>query len=280
MSTRQPIRLLATVLALFCVTAPPAFAAPQARLWDFWQPSDESSDVRVDHQSWQTLLDRYLVTTGDNRTEFRYGAVSDGDRQLLDRYLAALSALEPRSVARAEQLPYWINLYNATTVRVVLNNPGEDSILRMGGSLFRRGPWQDEVLEISGQALTLDDIEHRILRPIWQDRRIHFAVNCASIGCPNLAPTAFTRDNSDDLMNRTEIDYLTHPRGVEFDADGTLWLSSLFDWYAVDFGDGREEILAYLAKTLRGPQAQLAGKLENFDGPIRYRYDWALNRAE
>ncbi|MEQ8858642.1 MAG: DUF547 domain-containing protein [Pseudomonadales bacterium] len=269
-STRQ-------LMFAFAIAAVPAgvLAAPAAELWSFWERSDETSDEQVDHGAWQTLLDAYLVATGDNRTLFRYKAVSSGDRAALDAYVAGLTDVDPRSLARAEQLPYWINLYNALTVQVVLNHPDETSILDMGGGFFRPGPWNDDVARIAGQDVTLNDIEHRILRPIWNDQRIHFAVNCASIGCPNLAPRAYTRSNTPELLDAGQHDYLHHPRGLSLDDSGRLTLSSIFDWYVADFGGNTAALLGYLASQ----RPDLVDDLTNYAGRIRYEYDWSLNQA-
>jgi hypothetical protein len=267
---------LAAVFTLVCVTAAPATAAPNADLWAFWKASEESSDERVDHGTWQRLLDRYLAVADDGPNLFRYDAVSPADRAALMAYLDGLAALDPRRLARAEQLAYWINLYNALTVQVVLDHPRADSILAMGGGWFSRGPWNDDLVEIAGQPVTLNDIEHRILRPIWQDHHIHYAVNCASFSCPDLAAEAYTRDNARRLMDAGEHSYLRHPRGLDFDPDGELRLSSIFEWYVEDFGGSRESLLSYLADE----RPDLADRLRNYRGGIDYHYDWSLNAAE
>ena len=94
------------------------------------------------------------------------------------------------------------------------------------------------MVRVADQALSLNDIEHNILRPVFNDFRIHFAVNCASFGCPNLQSQAFTRDNVDALLESASREFLAHPRAIAFNADGLLQLSSIFDWYAEDFGKG------------------------------------------
>ncbi|NBC22545.1 MAG: DUF547 domain-containing protein [Gammaproteobacteria bacterium] len=250
-------------------------AAPAADLWPFWDASDESSSTRVDHQPWQRLLDRYLVVTETPPTLFRYDAVTAEDRAALDDYLASLAAIDPRTLARAEQLPYWINLYNALTVQVVLDHPAEDSIRDMGDGFFRPGPWNDDLVRIAGEDLTLNDVEHRILRPIWNDHHIHFVVNCASIGCPSLAARAYTRENTRELMEQGERRYLNDPRGLDFLPDGRLQLSSIFDWYQADFGNDRDALLGYLAEQ----RPDLATRLQGYDSSIAYHYDWSLNDA-
>jgi len=231
---------------------------------------------QVDHTAWQAFLDRYVVTTDDDRTLVRYQAVSADDRTALQLYIASLAALDPRTLDRDEQFAYWINLYNALTVEVVLGNPGKDGIKRMGNGLFSTGPWDDELVQITGEPVTLNDIEHRILRPIWKDRRIHFAVNCASISCPNLATEAYTPENLDRLLDAGEQAYLQHPRGLRFLPDGTLQLSSILDWYRKDFAADQPGLLRYLG----GVRPDLADRLLDHNGKIRFDYDWSLNGAD
>jgi len=231
---------------------------------------------QVDHTAWQAFLDRYVVTTDDDRTLVRYRAVSADDRAALQLYIASIAALDPRTLNGDEQFAYWINLYNALTVEVVLGNPGKDGIKRMGHGLFSTGPWDDELVQITGEPVTLNDIEHRILRPIWKDRRIHFAVNCASISCPNLATEAYTPENLDRLLDAGEQAYLQHPRGLRFLPDGTLQLSSILDWYRKDFAADQPGLLRYLA----GVRPDLADRLLDHNGKIRFDYDWSLNGAD
>jgi hypothetical protein len=145
----------------------------------------------------------------------------------------------------------------------------------MGRGLFSFGPWNDEVATVAGQALTLNDIEHRILRPIWQDHRIHFAVNCASLGCPDLSANAYTAENLEQQLAQAELNYLNHPRGIRFDADGELVVSSIFDWYLEDFATDQSGLLRYLAQY----HDEAGERLRSYAGRIRYHYDWSLNSA-
>lgn len=252
-----------------------AVAVPKADLWEIWQAHDPTSTATVDHSAWQSFLDRHLVPGEDGIVRVDY-AVDTPERVRLNDYLTTLQAMDPRALNRAEQLAYWINLYNAMTVELVLRNPSKGSILRMGKGLFSIGPWDDAVLSIAGESLTLNDVEHRILRPIWRDHRIHYAVNCASIGCPNLNPTAYTAANAERLMAQSEADYVMHPRGVSFDDRGRLQLSSIFKWYRQDFAGDKAGLLDYLARQY----PELGERLRAYDGRIDYRYDWNLNRAE
>jgi hypothetical protein len=182
-----------------------AWAAPKAELWPRWEAHVATSTQQVDHQAWDTFLNTYLIAqhpSGVNQVN--YAAVTPKDRQALQAYLAALEATPVSALNRNEQMAYWINFYNALTVEVILDHYPVSSIRRINISpgLFTRGPWDAPLVEVEGQPLTLNDMEHRILRPIWRDARIHYAVNCASIGCPNLQPRAFTRANTEALMTK------------------------------------------------------------------------------
>jgi hypothetical protein len=252
-----------------------AAAAPKAELWPMWAQSDESNTAEIDHSAWQGLLDRYLDThSGDGIYLVRYGAVSATDRQTLDTYINDLQASDPRDYSKAEQKAYWINLYNAATVQLVLNHPTKKSILRMGDGFFKIGPWNEPLLTVAGEEVTLNDIEHRILRPIWQDHRIHFGVNCASLSCPNLVEQAYTGGNTDTLLDQNERAYINHPRGVSFDDKGGLMVSRIFKWYGDDFAKNQQQLLEYFASHADEP---LASQLRAYDGRLSYDYDWALN---
>lgn len=264
-----PLPLLVVTLLL----GPLASAAPAAQLWPIWNAAQESNPARIDHAQWQRLLDLYVAADSGGINRVAYARVSAGDRERLRAYLQMLSQFDPRDYAQAEQLAYWVNLYNALTVEVVLSHPDKGSILRMGKGLFSIGPWNDEVIRIAGVAVTLNDIEHRILRPIWKDRRIHYALNCASLSCPNLDKQAYTRDNSERLLTVNETAYINHSRGVRFDEGGRLVVSQIYEWYSADFSADRQGLLDYLAQH----QAALAVRLRTYPGRIRYAYDWALN---
>lgn len=249
-------------------------AAPSSEAIEFWIAHEETSTKTVSHQAWQEILDVYLDSTNDSGVNrFDYAAVSAADLAKLESYLDSLQGIEPRQLSRAEQLPFWINLYNALTVKVVLDNLPVTSIRKIRFLTSPFGPWDKNLIEVAGKKLTLNDIEHRILRPIWKDPRIHFSVNCASIGCPNLASKAFTADNSDALMERSAVDFINHARGVDIKADKVV-LSSIFDWYGTDFGDNQHQILAYLSKYYQGENKQ---GLSLESRKIEFQYDWRLN---
>jgi len=176
-------------------------AAPSAELWERWLNHEPDSELTIDHQAWSTFLNRYLKADhSDGVNRVAYSAVTEQDRQSLRDYIQRLSTAPVSTLNRSEQKAFWINLYNAITVDVVLTHYPVRSIkkIRLGG-LFS-GPWDAPLVTIEGEALSLNDIEHRILRPIWRDPLIHYGVNCASLGCPNLLQEAYTGRNVDRLL--------------------------------------------------------------------------------
>ena len=271
------IRLSLTMTAL--TSAPTAWTASTDQLWAHWSTHDPQSTVSVDHQPWQTLLSRYVVASDDGINRVAYSDFDESSKTLLDQYLTTLSNLQPTQLNQTQQLAYWVNLYNALTVQVVLDHPKKDSIRSMG-PLLSFGPWDKAYLTIEGKPVSLNDIEHRILRPIWQDHRLHFVLNCASIGCPNLSRTAYTQENAEDSLAQAERTFLQHPRALAFHDKDVLQLSSLFDWYLEDFAEDERALLAYLA----AQRPDLAEALLNFpvgsSSNIDYVYDWSLNAVD
>lgn len=272
-STRHKSIVVFTLLALLPVVAA---AAPSAEKWAYWEQSNATSTSTIDHALWQGVLDKYLRPSPDNINRFAYSAVAGEGRAQLTNYLSAMAAVDPRDYNSAEQQAYWINVYNALTVDVVLRYPKKNSILRMGERFFSSGPWDDEVITVAGKALTLNDIEHRILRPIFQDHRVHYAVNCASIGCPNLAATAFSGAQLNEQLAAAQTSYINHPRGVALDTKGNLQLSQIYNWYADDFAKDEAGLVRYLAEH----HETLGSTLVNFSGKVSYDYDWDLNKAK
>jgi len=272
------------MLALLGLGATPAAAAPSfiealfapaAKLWPRWQAHDPSSRTVIDHAAWNGFLSRRLRRRVDGVMGVTYGAVTDADRAGLRDYLADMARVPVSSLNRAEQFAFWANLYNALTVRVVLDRYPVASIRDIslgGGGLFGGGPWSARVIDIEGEALTLNDIEHRILRPIWRDPRTHYALNCASVGCPDLREKAFTAAGLDAALDAAARAYVNHPRGVSASAEG-LTLSSIYNWFSDDFGS-EAQILAHLRQHAAPALRTAIDAKPTIRG---YRYDWSLN---
>jgi len=277
MPSTKALPLVILLLLLVFISGPAAaYGAPAAKLWPRWLSHNADSRILVDHADWNLILQHYVDAnhpSGINR--FKYSSVSPEDRQGLKDYLRKMQEVHVSDLNRNEQKAYWINLYNALTVAVILDHYPVQSIrdIDISPGIFSNGPWDAELLTIEGEKLSLNDIEHRILRPVWQDNRIHYAVNCASLGCPNLQPVAFTSQNLEMLLEKTARDFINHPRGVAFLAD-RLRVSSIYFWFQADFGGSEKGIIKHLRLYLSPENLK---KLDGVQKKMSQQYDWNLN---
>lgn len=277
------ITRVATTVFVAVFLASTANAQNQAELIPAWDAGDDSNAATIDHSVWQSLLDAFVLEheSGVNRFDYAALKANSGERERLRDYLAGLQAIDPRDYSRAEQKAYWINFYNALTVETVTEEFPVDSIREISesllgiGGLIPVGPWGDVRAEVAGINLTLDDMEHGILRPIYRDPRIHYGVNCASIGCPNLVTTAFSAGNTEELLDGAARAYVNHPRGVDIVDEDFMVISSIYTWFVEDFGGDEEGVVEHL---LQYAEPELAEQLRQFFGFIEYEYDWALNQ--
>lgn len=237
----------------------------------------------VDHSSFDRFLKTYLVaspldnpaTQGANL--IRYNDVSASDKQALIDYINRLQAVKVSTLSRNEQLAFWINLYNAETIRVILENFPVDSIRDIKSSPFDiKGPWNDTRLTVEGTELSLDNIENKIVRPVFQDARIHYGLNCAAIGCPNLRPEAFKGYNLDRALDEQARSFINNPRAASVE-DGKLTVSRIFLWYEDDYGGDDAGILSHIR---RYAAPDLSQALTDINTISRYEYDWDLNSAQ
>ena len=281
---KHRIRLSLVVAALIAIalfTCNSSAGSDKPKPISFWETSDETSLKQVDHSAWQDILRSYLRIHDTDINKFDYAALKADaeDASKLVKYLNYLQELDPRSYSRAEQKPYWINLYNALTVKLVVDAYPVDSIRdicknRVPSSECS-GPWGEIHAKVAGQNLTLDNIEKDILLPLWKDNLIHYGLNCASYGCPDLWGTEFTAMNTERLLDAGARKYINHSRGVDFIKDDFIVISSIYDWYAEDFGNNKQGIIEHLALYA---DEELAKRLKSFNGTVDYRYDWRLNR--
>ena len=265
------------VSSLLVLTALKLFAAPEADLWARWSKSDENSKVTVSHEAWDELLQQFVIERDDGVALVAYDDFADDDRQTLDQYVASLEDTIVTKLNRDEQRAYWINMYNAVTVKVILDHDPIDSIreIDIASDVLANGPWKAKLVEVEGQELTLDDIEHRILRPIWQDPRTHYAINCGAISCPNLHVRAFTAENMEVTLDKLAKGYVNDPRGLQVN-DGEIHASKIYEWFQVDFGGTEEAVLDHVRIYATD---ELREKLSGITSITSYGYDWALNKA-
>ena len=251
------------------------YASPPPVLIPMWDAHDAANTKAMDHSIWEEMLETYVNDqhpSGINRFDYSSLKSSTNDLEKLKGYLLTQSNIDPRMFSRDVQLAYWINLYNALTIWVVTNDFPVDSIRDIKSGILTFGPWEKELITVAGESLTLDKIEHGILRPIWQDPRIHYAVNCASLGCPNLAKRVYRADNLEELLEQSAKDYVNHPRGARI-VDGELHVSSIYEWFQIDFGGNVAGVVAHLR---RYAKPELAKALARFDD-FKDEYDWTLN---
>lgn len=268
-------------LSLAAVAGPamagPAMAAPSSEPWALWERHDDGNRAVIDQAPWADFLRRYVRVGGAGPNLVAYGGVTPSDASALAADVGRLAGISISGFSRAEQRAYWINLYNALTVATVLAHRPVSSITKISISpgIFTSGPWDAKLVVVEGTKLSLNDIEHRILRPIWRDPRTHYTVNCASLGCPNLAVVPYSAGSMEAMLEAGARDYVNAARGARV-VGGRLVCSRIYDWYQSDFGGSEAGVMAHLRR-YAGPG--LAKALEGVTGVDRYEYDWALNEA-
>ena len=274
--------LCGAVIAGIAITSGPVYAgfleklfAPKAKLWSVWTTHDPDSKLTIDHDVWSNFLKAHVEEASGGVNRIDYARVPKTARDALASYLRRMEEIPISEYSRDEQLAYWVNLYNALTISVVLEHYPVASIrdINLSKGLFSKGPWNKKLLTVEGREISLNDIEHRILRPIWKDPRIHYAVNCASIGCPNLLQQSFTANNVHELLEKGAHDYVNHPRGASVESD-RLRVSSIYVWFESDFGGNSSGVISHLKQYA---DESLASALEQINKISDNEYDWALN---
>ncbi len=220
----------------------------------------------VDNQLWAELLEKYVKNGVVDYAGFQR------EEEKLDRYLDVLAQQEPERLSRNARYAYYVNVYNAWTVKLILSGyPGIKSIKELGGLI--QTPWDKEIVRIGSQTFTLDEIEHEILRPRFKDPRIHFVVNCASISCPPLRSEPYEAEKLEAQLEDATRSFLNG--GENYRLDGSnFYVSRLFKWYGEDFNnDAIGYYLQYASMDLK-EKIQAAGSSLK----VKYlKYDWGLN---
>lgn len=248
-------------------------AARDADISKAFAASDANAQTIVDQSIWAGILQRYVKASPDGINRFAYANMSNPDKAALKTYIAALQRVAPETLNANEQHAYWINFYNALTVQVIVDHMPVKSIRDISSGLFTIGPWDLKLVTVDGHRLSLNNIEHDILRANWHEPRVHYTINCASLRCPNLAAAPYTGSNLDAELTQAARAFINHPRAVALH-DGNLTLSKIYQWYAEDFGGTDEKIIAHLRKYAA---PELAEKLSHVAHIDAYQYDWQLN---
>ena len=220
-----------------------------------------------DHGAWDALLKKNVVVLeGGKASQFRY---ADVDRKALQSYLASLSKVEEKEFkawSREERMAFLINAYNAFTVQKILQRYPDIRSIWDFGKIFGN-PFKDEFFTLLGRRMSLDGIEHGILRKAYREPRVHYAVNCASVGCPMLREEAYVAARLERQLEEQAVRFLSDRSRNRY-RDGRLEVSKIFDWFKEDF-EPREKYFARYAKALGYPGGEV---------PISFLdYDWSLN---
>lgn len=214
--------------------------------------------VAIDHSIWNGLLTKYVDSNGGVNYQ---GMQSDINQ--LNSYLKSIADTDISKSSSKEQLAYWINAYNAHTIKLILDNYPVASIMDIQGGKAFDSKW----ISINGEKLSLNDIENKKIRPVFNEPRIHFAVNCAAKSCPPLMNKAWTAASLEqDLTDRT-IAFVNNTKYNKIEAS-EVKISKIFEWYASDFPSS---IVSYLKK--------YSNNSLNNDASVKYlEYDWTLNK--
>lgn len=212
------------------------------------------------HAIWNTLLKKHV----DGKGNVKYSAFKRDAAQLED-YLSYLAQHPPfQTWSKKDSLAYYINLYNAATVKLIVDHYPVESIKDIPNR------WDKKWIHVGNTTLSLNHIEHEILRKM-NEPRIHFAINCASYSCPKLLNEAFIPENMEQLLNKVTKDFVNDPTKNRFE-NGEAQLSKIFKWYKSDFTEDTS-LLGYINQYLKN-------SISN-DADVEYLdYDWGLNDAK
>jgi len=232
-----------------------------------WFPGLTAGDVPAPHESWDKLLKKHVE---NGEVDYRGFA---GDIKQLDNYLEILGSIDISAFSREQKLAFWINAYNAFTVKLILNFYPVKSIRKISR------PWKRRIWKTAGETLSLDDIEHKKLRKELKEPRIHFAIVCASTGCPDMQPFAFYGQQLDRQLDLAARHFFSSPKHFYFKMSGTaaaLFVSKIFKWFASDFGKNKKERIDFISHFLEKADAEKIRTATSFK--MKYlRYDWNLN---
>ena len=225
------------------------------------------ADPTVDHSIYADLLKKYVKNGRVDYAGFK------SEEAKLDTYLKILEAVDSHSLSKDEQFAFYANAYNAWTIKLILSGYPEVKSIKDLGNVFQ-SPWKKEIVRIDGEVMTLDNVEHDILRPRFKDPRVHFAINCAALSCPPLRPEPFMGDILNSQLDDSTRSFLNDP--TSYKLEGTkFYVSKIFKWFGEDFD---HDVLSFYLKYGEG---ELKQKLEANRKKIQIRYlnyDWSLNK--
>lgn len=265
-----------TVIIFFIFLSVNLFARDNDKnLWVEWEINNPTSNKIINHSSWQIFLDKYLTGPKDGLVLVKYARVTPQDHKKLKAYIAKMAKTKITDYNRKEQLAYWLNIYNALVVNLILEHYPIDSIqeINISPGLFSTGPWEANLFRVQGFNISLSDIKNRIIRPIWNDPRTLYALSNGTIGGPNLHSSPFLGEHISDQLNKVASIYINSPRGVQI-TQNKLLVSQIFEWYEEDFGGTKQDVLKHI-KLYANPN--LKANIKHFKTINGYIYNWHIN---
>jgi hypothetical protein len=225
-----------------------------------------STALAIDHSLFGELLKKYVKDGKVNYAGIKTEEVK------LKRYLAILEDVNPERLSRNEQFAFYINAYNAWTIKLILTKyPDIESIRELG--FLNAGPWKKKVVRLKDETVSLDHIEHDILRPRYKDPRVHFAINCAARSCPPLRSEPYLADILDQQLDRATRSFINNPKSYRFDGK-VFYVSRIFKWFSEDFN---EDALGYYLQYAAGDLKKKLGSQSEKVNVKYLEYDWSLN---
>ena len=254
-----------------------AWASFHKELWPKWEVNNPLSQSVISHHEWQAFLSQHVITNQEGITLVDYPHLTENHINALKHYIDQMSVVAINKFNRNEQLAYWLNLYNALTVYTVAHYYPISSIqeIDISPGLFSIGPWGANLLSIEGTALSLDEIYNRIIRPIWNDPRTHYAANNATIGAANLSKQAFQGTTINEQLNKAAFEYINSARGVQI-IEKKLIVSKIYDWFRDDFGGSDSDVILHLSQFAKEPLRKQLQQMSTIDS---YSYNWHLNSS-
>lgn len=270
---RNPLASAAVVACALIVA--PAAAGPVVHVGQPCKEANRPSASALDHGSYDALLKKYVDEKG--LVAYAQWRASAADVKALDDYFVKLGCVDLwKPTSKASLLAYWINAYNAVTIKGILREYPTTSIMNHASKNGGFNIWKDLQLWADGKPQSLDDIEHKILRKMGEPK-IHFGLVCAARGCPPLANRAYTADNVDKTLVANAKQFFAQAKNLKLNATTrTVHLSQLFQWYGSDFAaTPQQQVLA--VRPYFPPQLDVDW-LDKGPFSVQYlAYDWALN---
>lgn len=262
--------VFATTIALTAATCGAEEQAGRA-----WPANQQVPIDQVNHQTFDQLLKKYVDTNGG--VNYQAWHQSQSDRAALTQYLEHLSCANPDlPSSRPAVLAYWINAYNAVTIEGILRVYPTTSIRNHTAKVVGYNIWKDLKFIAGSKRVSLEDIEHKILRKM-NEPRIHFAIVCASIGCPRLLNEAYVPDRLDQQLVINTTDFFNRRQNLKVTGN-TLRLSEIISWFGSDFGANQQQQMQVLSPYFP-PQAQALVAGGNYRVQF-LDYDWNLNSQQ